>query len=69
MAICPATMKPCVDDICYGGGCLLAPGVPLLTRCGGCGQLVGIDGTDPGDACECEPECYEDDPLGGDANA
>lgn len=55
--ICPKDMKPCCDDICRGGGCLQYGGtVPGLTTCGGCGQLVPIDGS-PDDVFECECEC------------
>jgi hypothetical protein len=63
MAICPADYHACIDDLCYGGGCLKARGVPMLTPCSGCGKLVGIDGTDPDDNCECEPddEGFEDE--------
>jgi hypothetical protein len=54
MAICPATLLGCIDDLCYGGGCLRLHGEPMLVRCH-CGALVGIDGSDPYDECECEP--------------
>lgn len=53
MAICPATMKPCLDDICYGSGCLKMPGEPMLTHCIGCGELIALDGSDD-EACECD---------------
>ncbi len=59
MAFCPADHKPCIDDLCYGGGCLALGGEPMLDRCHGCGQLVPVDGSDSGD-CECEPD-YDDD--------
>jgi hypothetical protein len=53
MALCPANFQGCIDDLCYGGGCLkLADGTPMLERCPGCKQFVGIDGTDPFEACE-----------------
>jgi hypothetical protein len=60
MAICPATYHACIDDLCYGSGCLKMQGAePMLNPCpGGCGALVGIDGSDPDDACEC---FFEDD--------
>jgi len=57
MAICPDTGKGCCDDICYGGGCLKMHGEPMLQRCpGGCGGLVGIDGSDDYGNCNCELE-------------
>lgn len=58
MAICPATLKPCSDDICRGNHCLKLPSAPVLTRCNGCNQLVALDGSDNG-ACVCEPD-YDD---------
>lgn len=61
MAYCPATLQPCIDDLCYGSGCLKAGGHVMLMHCSGCSQLIGVDGTDPDDACECEPVCYDDD--------
>lgn len=55
MAICPATGNGCIDDLCYGNGCLKLPGETMIDYCqGGCGALVGIDGTDQDDACECD---------------
>lgn len=59
MPICPKDLKPCIDDLCFGGSCLLLPGVCPLTRCNGCGQFVSLDGSDLED-CECEPEQRED---------
>jgi hypothetical protein len=61
MAICPKDLKPCIDDLCYGSGCLRLDGEPMLERCpGGCGALVPIDGSDPDDACECEPSEWDE---------
>ena len=60
MAICPATLQGCIDDLCYGGGCLKLNGEPMLKKCpGGCGQLVAIDGSDNSE-CECEPDYDRD---------
>lgn len=61
MGVCPADFKPCIDDVCYGSGCLRLRGsVPVLVPCNGCGQLVGIDGTDPCDACQCDDDWWDD---------
>jgi hypothetical protein len=67
MAICPATLKPCIDDLCYGGGCMnpLAYGEPMLTECVGCGKLIAADGSDT-DGCECDPDEWGDDDEPGD---
>lgn len=62
MAICPKDLLPCIDDLCYGNGCMAIGGEPMLTECLGCGQLVAADGSD-NDDCECDPEDYEDDPV------
>lgn len=55
MGYCPKDMKPCIDDLCHGGGCLEMEGAPMYYRCNGCGKLVSEDDTD---LCECEPEDY-----------
>lgn len=65
MAICPATLKPCIDDLCYGNGCLMLWGAPMLVRsmlvrCYGCGQLIALDGSNS-DACECDPIEWDED--------
>lgn len=54
MAICPATFQGCIDDLCYGSGCLAMPGEPMLERCRGCGAYVAADGSD-NENCECDP--------------
>ena len=62
--ICPKDMRPCCDDLCYGGGCLAMDGAPMLYRCDGCGAWISDD--DMID-CQCEPEYFEDDPVSGSA--
>lgn len=52
MAICPKDLLPCIDDLCYGSGCMQLGGEPM----------VAVDGSD-NDDCECDPEDYEDDPM------
>lgn len=61
MAFCPADHKPCIDDICYGNDCLRLDGEIMLKPCEGCGKLIGIDGSDEYDECECEPTYPDDD--------
>ena len=48
---CPRDLRPCIDDLCYGGGCIELDGAPLYTRCA-CGALVSEDDHE---ACSCEP--------------
>lgn len=60
MAICPATLKPCIGDLCYGGGCLRLGGEEMLVPCNGCGKLVGMHGGNDDD-CECDTDDYLDD--------
>lgn len=61
MAICPATLKPCIDDICYGSGCLRLGGECLLTKCD-CGKLIALDGSCTDD-CTCDPPDYDGEDL------
>lgn len=60
--ICPKTFKPCIDDICYAGGCMLLQGEPMLERCPGCGAIVSSDEI-VGETCS---ECPEDGDYGYD---
>lgn len=54
---CPKDLRPCCDDLCYGGGCFAGAG-PMLTKCQGCGAFISDeDSTD----CTCELYGYEDD--------
>ena len=62
--ICPKDMQPCCDDLCYGGGCLMMDGAPMLHKCLGCNAWISDDDTMD---CVCEPEYFEDDPVGGSA--
>lgn len=52
--ICPKDMKPCIDDLCYGGGCIAMDGAAMYYRCN-CGQLVSDD-----DHFDCICEEYDD---------
>ena len=54
--LCPKDMKPCIDDICYGGGCIAMDGAPMYYKCH-CGQYVSDD--DHADCC-CDDDCYFD---------
>ena len=53
--LCPKDFKPCCDDLCYGGGCLIT-GEAMYERCGGCGALVSDD-----DHENCTCDDYEDE--------
>ena len=33
MGLRPKTLKGCIDDICYGSGCMLLQGEPMLETC------------------------------------
>lgn len=64
MAICPATSAGCIDDICYGSGCLKMDGEEMLEKCSGCGGMIGIRGGSR-EECECEPDdSWEEDDRG-----
>lgn len=58
--ICPKDLRPCIDDLCYGGGCIEMDGAPMYYKCS-CGQLVSDDDMDN---CLCEPDesyCIDED--------
>lgn len=57
--LCPKDMKPCCDDLCYGGACILT-GLAMYRRCFGCGALVSDDDHD---SCTCEPDYDDDEPA------
>lgn len=58
MSYCPVDEKPCIDDLCYGGGCARTPyGDAMLEPCDGCGVLWPEDDLFNG---YCE-ECISDD--------
>jgi hypothetical protein len=59
MAYCPSTGQPCIDDLCYGSGCLKC-GESMCEPCPGCGVLVPISGPRDID-CECDPDDDIDD--------
>lgn len=46
-SLCPKDLKPCMDDICRGAGCL-ETGEDLLERCPQCKQVYDYEG------CDCE---------------
>lgn len=50
MSVCPKDMQPCIDDLCYGGGCMQMDGAPMYYRCD-CGEYVSDDDYD---ACRCD---------------
>jgi hypothetical protein len=55
MPICPKDFKPCMDDLCYAGNCILM-GIATLSKCSRCGQIVGED-----IECDCPPEGGDED--------
>ena len=61
--ICPKDFKPCCDDLCYGGGCILMDGAAMYEECPGCGKLISENDHDN---CICEPDDYDysDDDMG-----
>lgn len=52
--LCPKDEKPCCDDLCYSGGCLLT-GTGMLESCGVCGGQVDTDMPELS-TCECSDE-------------
>ena len=57
MGYCPKDLKPCIDDLCHGGGCIECEGEALYYKCDGCGKLVSEDDNE---MCECDPYEYEE---------
>lgn len=49
--LCPKDLKPCIDDLCYGGGCIFT-GEAMYSLCSGCGNYSSDD--DDMD-CTCPP--------------
>jgi hypothetical protein len=61
MALCPFDFRGCIDDLCYGSGCLKLAGEPMVEPCpGGCGEFLAIDGSNA-EACECGPDYDRED--------
>jgi hypothetical protein len=69
--ICPKDYTPCMDDLCYGGGCIEMGGESMLAQCKGCGlfcaeELLSCMGTCPDCAMgddedrDWEEEFYDD---------
>ncbi len=54
--ICPKDFQPCVDDMCYGGGCMRMNGEPMLTRCDSCGCICDDNLNGVCDLCELDDE-------------
>lgn len=53
--LCPKDRRPCIDDLCRGGGCIELGGAELLEQCQICGGT--IDPESPLDStCSCEYE-------------
>jgi hypothetical protein len=58
--LCPHTLKPCMDDICRGSGCMEYPGggIDMIPQCHLCGGPLHEDGEALLDALICE-DCIE----------
>lgn len=55
MDVCPVDFRPCMDDLCHGGGCLRSPyGEEMLTKCPNCGSF-----DEPGLGTDLCAECAE----------
>lgn len=55
MSYCPKDFRPCIDDLCYGGGCIEMDGAPMYNKCAGCGKFVSDDDHDN---CICDDYDY-----------
>lgn len=55
MSICPKDLKPYVDDLCHGGGCLAMDGYPMLQICDVCHGLIDEEIPECS-TCTCEDE-------------
>lgn len=51
MRVCPVDMKPCIDDLCRGSGCLLGGG-DMWEVCDFCHQPFSLEA---GIECDCPP--------------
>lgn len=56
--LCPKDRKPCVDDLCYGSGCMRMSGKPMLEVCGVCGKSIDEESPIDND-CICVDEYDE----------
>lgn len=64
MSICPMDFRPCVDDLCHGGGCIRSPySEEMLARCADCGDAYEPGLADDGlcDSCGGEWDEYRDE--------
>ena len=62
MSLCPVDGKPCIDDLCHGGGCIRSPYEAMLEICAQCG--CAYDGEYIGAVSNLCEECngeFEDD--------
>ena len=58
MSICPRTMEPCIDDMCYGGGCMEMEGYEMLEVCQFCGGTIDHEIAECS-TCTCDEEDRE----------
>ena len=57
--LCPKDLKPCCDDLCYGGGCIEMDGYPMLTVCYKCGGAIDKEIPECS-TCSCDYDDEED---------
>lgn len=59
--ICPKDNKPCIDDICYGCGCVQMDGYPMLKICDICHGTIDSEILDLGTCtCDEDDDFYDD---------
>lgn len=60
MSLCPKDGQPCMDDLCYGGGCLEMDGYPMLEVCPVCNGIVDLEMPECG-TCTCDDDYREEE--------
>jgi hypothetical protein len=51
--LCPSNGKPCCDDLCHGGGCMMMDGYQMLERCPFCKGIIDSEMPECS-TCTCE---------------
>lgn len=58
--LCPIDLASCIDDLCYGGGCIRCEGEDMIEVCDVCRKPIYPDLG----GCDCDEEFdYTDDDL------